>query len=391
MLTLTVIAILGAGSTAAGAWLNGGLQSSYYLYQDAGGNDRFTLNESFYATVTPRACNGWAIDFNGELRDANESTTGVDDARLLSLALKGSMGPVKAKLGRIFSTAGGYSTIDGGEVSFNALKIRTTIGGGREIYSLYRTERADLPERYRAAVLLEGVIPKGPTFYIDHASRFLHGEIDDQVTTLGFRCRRFARFGWDLKAGYDIKASALRDFAYRAFYKFSPDFKLSARYTERRMRIYQSSILSNYELAPTRLAGITAKYHLSYRDLWLGLSYDMRFRDEGDLNRISLSVADDGGELGFRYQSGTDLNQFGGWLDAYGMLSPRLGWAVSVAFDRWDSAWDAEPSEEWANSAALNYELIPGSTLSGRIEHYRTTALDSDIRGLIAYKLQFGL
>lgn len=405
LIAIVLIGLLSFANPAQPSWLNGELQSDYYHYQDDGQNDRFVFTQSLSGRVMPRTWRGWKADFRAELRDANDPIPGGGDGRVLGLALSGRMGALETKLGRIVPRAGGFGVLDGLELSTPVKDIRATLAGGREFYSLYRMESADLPERYRAAAQVEGRVGKF-RWTMDHTARFRSGEIDDQVTTIALRCRRLERLGGDLRAGYDEKASNLRDFAAGLVIKPRPDAMLNIHYSERRYRVYQESLFSRFEIEPTRLAGVTARYRLSGRehppfslpqaggnsdDLWLGFGYTRRLREEGDLDRLFASVANDWGEAGIRFQLGDNLGQVGGWLNATGSILPRLSWGASMAFDRWDSAWDAEPTEEWANSLSLNYELSPVADVAGRVEQFRTGALDNDVRALLTFKMRYGL
>jgi len=394
-LILTGIAF--GGSPAVAGILTGSLQSDYYMYEDAGENSRYVFVQTLAGeTVLPRLFsprNPWKLSFSGEFRDQNLPGKGLEDARLTSLVLSRSVirGKVKVRLGRFLASAGGFSPIDGFELSVPSLPVRTTIAYGYEHYSFYRIDESDLPERTRLGLNLAGVIPQGPTWSLDHATRFNGGEIDDQITTVRLRCRRFARFGWDARLGYDSQASVVRDWMYGILVKPTKDLQLNLRYTERSMAIYQNAVLSNFEIEPTRLAGLTARYSLAEGRYWLGLGYNRRFREDSDLDRIFLSIASDLGEAGVRLQSGENMGQVGGWLSVGGKVAKKLTWGASVNFDRWDSAWDSEPTEAWANSLKLGYPLGEVANIEGRLEQYQTGEFDSDIRGLLTFKMRYGI
>ena len=394
---LLLMILAGAVLTATAATAEnfvGSLRSDYNMYQDAGKNDRFVFVQSVAGeTPLPFMSKGWKLTFSGELRDSNSPVKGVEEGRITTLILANKIigNRVDVRLGRFLARAGGYSPIDGIEIGVATNPIRATVAYGYEYYPLYRTEASNLPDRKRVAALLEGKLLGRLNWSLDHATRLKSGDIDDQVTTLGLRCRRFATFGWDARVGYDNKATNVRDLMAGILYKPLKDLQLRLRYSERRYRIYLDSFFAQYEAAPTKLAGISARYALGDDWLWLALGFDRRLRDAGDLDRITASVANNQGELGIRLQTGEDLSQIGGWLNVGGELIPRLGWGLSVNFDRWDSAWDAEPTEEWANSLSLTYELSSIADLQGRVEQYRTGELDSDIRGLLTFKLRYGL
>ncbi len=396
MISILVLAAL-AGFTqpAVAGGLTGNLQSDYYIYQDAGGNDRFAFVQSFSGDLTKPLFgrNGWNVSFGGEFRDSNMPVKGYEDVRISSLILakKIAHNKVSLRLGRFMARAGGFSSIDGLEIGLPTMKVRSTFAVGSEHYALYRTDASALPERTRAAALFEGKIHKMLKWKVDHVTRFKDGDVDDQLTTLGLRHARIHNFSWDARFGYDSNQSTLRDLMAAVTYKPSDHLQISLRYTERRYRIYQDSFFARFEVEPTKLAGLTARYHLTKSDLWLGLGVNHRIREEGDLDRIFVSLASDMGELGLRLQTGDDMEQIGGWFSAGGNFLPRLNWGVTVNFDRWESAWNAESTEEWANSLMLGYELASIADIECRVEQFRTAELDSDIRGLLTFKMRYGI
>jgi hypothetical protein len=387
------IALLAAVGTArSDPTLTGAIRSDYYLYQDATKQNRFAFTETVEGRLAPASWSGWAMQFIGELRDANDRIPGKSDDRLLGLSLNGRMGPAMLALGRISTRAPAPTLVDGLQAALPLpAKIKLTVAGGREVYSLYRMDKVDLPERYRASELLEGSVFGKMKWQVDQLNVFRSGKIDDQTVGLGLRCRRFTHFGWDARFNFDLVKSTPRDLGIGFRVVPMHDLRFDLRYTERRMHLYKENIFSRFDIEPTRLASLTARYHLTGPDLWLGLGYSRRLRDAGDLDRVQASVSNDMGEIGVRYQMGTGMKQVGGWLEANGKVIPHLGWTVSADFDRWDSAWDAEPTEAWANSAGLEYELSEFATLSGRVEHYRDQTVKSDIRGLLTFNMRYGI
>ena len=373
--------------------MTGVLQSDYYQYQDAGERDHFIFTQTLRGQLAPEFWRGWRAEFLGELRDSNDPYPGSGGDRLLGLSFAGDLGPLSLAFGRIASRVPGPSLLDGIQASLHAGGTRRiTIAAGREVYPIYRSTSSYLPERYRAGGLLEGSLFLNRTkWQIEHVARFLSDELDDQTTALSLRCRRFTQFGGDARINFDWEASAPRELALGIRYFPLPLLRLEARYSERRIRIYQSSFLSQYELKPTKIASLKARCQIGEDWLWLSLGYARRPRSVGDLDRISASIESDYGELGLRWQGGTDMNQIGGWLDAYGRITDRLSWSVALDFDRWDSAWDAEAVEAWANEASLAYELSPEATMEGRIEHFRDDYVRSDVRGWLTFKLRYGL
>lgn len=391
------VAVLTTGTfiPASGEIFTGSLRSDYYMYQDANENDRYVLMQSFAGeTSYLRAFDvPWKFSFSGEFRDSNNPGKGIEDARLTALFISKQVvrRSVDVRFGRFLAKAGGFSPIDGIEIALPKLPVKTTVAFGYERYPIYGIDAASLLERTRAAARLEGIIPKGPFWFIDHATRLKDSEVDDQITTLGLRCRRLKSFGWDARIGYDSKESTIRDFRYGLIFKPTADLQLKAQYSQRRYRVYQDSFFGSIELEPTQLVGIQARYALRDNRCYLGLGYDRRLREEGDLDRISASLSHDFSDLGVRFQNGENMGQFGAWINAYGEFLRRFNWGVAIAFDQWDSAWDTEPAESWANSATLGYELSPQANLEGRVEQFQTGEVDSDIRGLLTFKFRFGL
>ncbi len=394
ILLLVLVGLVWSASPVIAGGLAGSLRSDYYMYQDAGKNNKYIFTQAISGEMNPSFMSkGWKLVFSGEFRDSNSPAKGHEDGRITTLILSRKIikDRIDFRLGRFMARAGGFSPINGVEIAFPTRPFRATLAFGSEYYPIYRTETSSLPERNRAAVLLEGVIPRGPTWKLDHVSRFKSGDVDDQVTTLRLRCRRLTKFGWDARVGYDSKESSVRDWMYGVIYKPKKDLQFGLRYSERRYRIYQDSFFAQYEAAPTKLAGLTARYRLTTGDLWLGLGVTRRFREAGDLDRIFASVSCDMGEIGIRLQTGDDMNQFGGWFNAGGRLIHRLNWNVAVNFDRWDSAWNTESTEEWANSLGLTYPVSSIADLECRVEQFQTGELKSDIRGLLTFKMRYGL
>jgi len=391
LILLLAGALILSGVSRGSPVLTGEFRSDYYMYQDALEQDRFIFNQTLHGRLAPKSWNGWNVNFLGELRDANNPVEGIDEGRLLGLSLAGKIGPAALMMGRITPHTPGPSMLDGLEASYPFGGVKLTVAGGQEVYSLRRISTSELPERYRVGGVVEGTIMGKMKWQVDHATRLLSSEVDDQTTGIALRCRRFAKFGWDARLNYDMKASTPREMAFGVRLTPFSNLRVDLRYSVRAIRIYQESFLSQFTLEPTKLALVKARYHLQSQGLWIGLGYTRRLREEGDLDRVSASVSSDHGELGLRYQAGTDLNNIGGWVEANGKLATHLDWAVSVDFDQWDSAWDAETVEAWANSATLSYELSPVALVEGRLEHYRDEVVNSDIRGLITFKIRYGI
>jgi len=388
--TAAVILMLSAGAATGAPVFSGELKSDYYLYQDAAGNDRFIFTQTIGGRFAPPSWRGWEAAFQGEHRDANSGLPGTDESRLLGLTAAGPLGSARLALGRLMIRAGGFSLVDGLEATLPASVVKLTVAAGREVYPIRRVHTSGLPERYRAGFQAQGKF-ESLNWQIDHASRFLRGDLDDQTTGLSLRCRRFALVNWDARLNYDMASSQMREGAFGLRVMPSRQIRLDLRYSERRMRAYRDYFLHSYTLEPTRLASLKASYHCPESGFWYALGFTHRFREEGDLERLTASVANDHAEMGVRLQSGTGMNNFGGWLDASGELIPRLGWSAGIDFDRWDSAWDSEETEAWANYAGLSYELSPVTALEGKLEHYRDEYVESDVRGLITFKLRYGL
>ncbi|MBM3328470.1 MAG: hypothetical protein FJY67_03220 [Calditrichaeota bacterium] len=394
ILTAAIFAMLFGKPVAAGP-LNGELRTTYYTWEEPGGASRFLMTQ-FAGLNWQAAGSPWSAAAATEMRDGNSPLPGRGDSRLIALNLRHHRGVVDARLGRFAAVRAGDagSLTDGAEVrldlqGYNMSLI--TLSGGREIYPLYRSETSQIPERYRGTVAFEGLMFGRLNYLLDQTMRYRDGENDDAVTRLTLRCQRY-RVGWDLRAALDNNQSDLRSVSGGIRLIPHKGALVRVRYSERRIRLYESTPLKEIAYQPTRVAEATLGHDLPWADLAVQVGYARRLREAGDVDRAMLAIVHPMCEAGARWQAGSDLNQIGGWVGAGGVLVPgRLRWGLDLDFDRFDSAWDAEPSDNWANSLRLDWVVWPDAVVSGGVEHYRDREAASDIRGQLAFRVRFGL
>lgn len=372
--------------------LTGQYSSAYYRYQDPQQRDHYLLTQTLELRYALPSLKGWTVTALGEVRDADQSTTGISNARLLNLQVSGKAGILGVTAGRFTPRIPSSSLVDGLSLKVDLpAQMGFTVAGGREYYVFSRIDRNLLPERYRAEAMLEGKCCDRMSWQVFHSSRMASGSIDERTSGLNIRCRRSPKFGWDAAIAYDWERSSIRNLTLGMRVSPMKDVLCDLRFTERAFRIYNESWFSRFEMLPTKLATAMARHRIGESEYWVGLGYSRRFKEDGDLNRINAAVSNDWAEAGVRFQSGTDMNQAGGYLFASGELFKKLSWDLSADYDRWDSAWNGEAVEEMANVFGLSYDLTSLVGLRGQMEHYRNDSGKNELRGLITFKVRYGL
>jgi len=374
--------------------LFGELQSNYYTYENIPSGERFIFSQYAGLKLSPANWRGWTVQSAVDIREGNEPLPGRDATRLITFYADGSIGGLKLRAGRFtpLRAGDGRGSTDGLEMHYGRPKIphsAISLSGGREVYLLYRSETSSLPERYRGTISAEGLFRGSLRWQVDHTLRYLKNKRDDQVSRLSLRCRRFVRFGWDFKTAFDHIGGGLRDLTFGVNVKPASLTTVSARFSARKMRIYASTPLHKIEYPPTKIAVLNLRRQLECRALGVNLGFAQRLNADREVSRITLAVDNPNGEIGLRCQTGGGLGSLGGWVNAGGRIIPKLRWDAGVEFDRYDSAWDNEAVDNWANSLSLEWTTWRDAALIGRLERYRDEFAASDIRASLTFKVGF--
>ncbi len=396
-LLLLVISLTICPSISMGTpFLYGELQSSLYTYEEVEGTGRSILNHYVGLKINPPLWRGWSFYTSGEIGEGGAGRCEKDRVRLLNCFADGVVGSLRLRTGRFVPQRTGDigRTTDGVELQYRIKNFplgQVSLSGGREIYTLYRGETSAIPERYRGTGTLEGTLGKGLRWQIDHTQTYRDQAIDEQVSRVVLRCRRFSKGGLDFNASYDHRSDHLRSLLIGVNVQPDPKRRLTIRYFSRQMRLFEASPLRKFEYPPVKMVSLNLRRDIKWHNLGFNIGYARRLNREREISRFLLSVDSPTSQIGCRYQIGNDMDNLGGWANACFPLNDQFTVSASVDFDRYNSLWDEEKVDNWVNSIGIEWKFEPDVSILGRLEHYRDESTSFDLRAFISVKMGFAL
>ncbi|MFN3822207.1 MAG: hypothetical protein ACK4OO_07725, partial [bacterium] len=128
------------------------LSNDYYRYQDVNKKDRFINSYSVQAFYPFGDETGWKLRGTSDFREGNSGTPGKEGFRLIDLYIDGPLGnslwSPHLFIGRLPFYLSPSGAIDGIMGEWKTRRGKIFLGGGKQVYHLYRMDRNEIPKRW---------------------------------------------------------------------------------------------------------------------------------------------------------------------------------------------------------------------------------------------------
>lgn len=382
--------------------------SNYYRYQDIGNKDRFIISHAVQAFYPFWSEKGWTIQGSTDFKEGNSGIPGKEEFRLIDLYISGPLGSSlwtpHLFIGRLpfyFSPSGAMDGVIG---EWKNPWGRIFLGGGKQVYNLYRLDKKEIPKRWSITTGWDYRLPENGFLFkgkwgkaqlsgisLSHLItwRQLNSEENfpnkhqsplDLQESQGQIWGKINSIHMVSDLSYDWLNNTLRVWE-TEFRQRKGNLSLSIYHRFQRWRIYQTDSLNRFHLEPVNSTGIRFTRNLTHPKIALTGGASVRWREEEEnIPQIEIGIRQGLWEGGARWQMSDKLNQWGIWLTGSGDLTSFSSWSIGASIDRYRHQFTGnwEPATTiWGESQLIlaNMFLMKIST-----EYYRDVFIKNDLR-----------
>ncbi|MGD9488632.1 MAG: hypothetical protein AB7W47_11460 [Calditrichaceae bacterium] len=381
--SIMVLGFLALNLFAQGIQTNGRISNTVYSYEDTTSHTRLYQTVRFQAGL--KEWGDLRFNMSGRiLTDLDEDL--ADERRFnayrMSISGKGLFNNLMDfELGRQFLHPGlVLGSIDGLNMIFRPIRnVEWQLYGGVESHF---NKAFEIYESDDAAVY--GTALKYKNFYdTDIQGVYLQkthsGETQWQIAGLNLYNSSVNNLKIMLQTHYDLVNDRLHRFYVSGRYRMSDKFSANLYFKQQHPQIYGDSYFRIFDVESYTLSAFNGSYALT-DEYYLGAEYQFLQLEDGDAQRVLLTLNNSNGTLGFIFETGDLGDQTGVTVDYGYQVTPKLLASLSVDYSqyRYEEVYDYE--DQLANAVRASYSFSKNWSADLEYQWLTNREKDSDQR-----------